>query len=120
MASITITEHQTRAIALADIADQARGYINAAQADNTRRAYRADWADFVAWCKAHDLAALPAAPETLALYLASLAERVKPATIQRRLSSIAQAHQAASHETPTKAAIVTSVNPRSFAMLAKL
>lgn len=109
MGSVTIIEHQTRAIALAEIADQARGYVEAAQADNTRRAYRADWANFTAWCDAHGLAALPAAPDTVALYLAAQADRVKPATIQRRLSSISQAHQAAGHETPTRAAIVRKV-----------
>lgn len=109
MTDVMILNHQTRAIALAEIADQARNYVAAAQADNTRRAYRSDWADFLAWCETHDLVSMPATPDTVALYLAALADRVKPATIQRRLSSISQAHQAAGHETPTKSAIVRKV-----------
>ena len=38
----------------------------------TERAYAHDWADFAAFCARHGLAALPAAPQTLALYLKSL------------------------------------------------
>ncbi len=80
---------------------RARDYAQQSRAANTRRAYRADWADFAAWCEAHALAALPAAPETVALYLADLADRRKTSTLQRRLSAISQAHKAADHESPT-------------------
>ena len=38
----------------------AAGYARDAHAEATRRAYRADWADFVAWCHAAALPALPA------------------------------------------------------------
>ncbi len=103
---IVIAEHQADAGELVAIADRTRGYIAGARADNTRRAYRADWADFVTWCGAHGFATLPAAPETIAMYLAALAERAKPATIQRRISAISRAHQAAGHEAPTRAAVV--------------
>jgi site-specific recombinase XerD len=52
------------------------------------------------------LACLPAAPETVAYYLAALAETHKPATLTRRISAISQAHQAAGHESPTHSALV--------------
>ncbi len=85
---------------------QARAYVEQARAANTLRGYRADWNHFTAWCAQHDLVPLPAAPETVALYLTMLADTHKCSTLQRRLSSISQAHQAAGHATPTQEAIV--------------
>ena len=38
----------------------ARGYIDAARAASTRKAYLADWARFSLWCRGRDAAALPA------------------------------------------------------------
>ncbi len=94
---------------LADLEEttaQARAYIDGAQAPATRRAYRADWRDFLAWCDARGLVALPAEPATVALYVSDLAPRRKYATIQRRISAISQAHQAAQFESPTHNLIV--------------
>ena len=75
--------------------------MGAAKAPATLRAYRSDWAHFEAWCGAHGADALPASPDTVALYLTDLARVAKPSTLQRRVSSISQAHQAAGHPTPT-------------------
>ena len=66
----------------------------------TLLAYRTDWAQFVSWCEQHEVSPLPAAPETVASYLADLARNYKPSTIQRRLSAISQAHKAAGHTSP--------------------
>lgn len=64
----------------------------------TRRAYRADWLDFLHFCHDQDLAALPANPASIALYLGAQVERGKAkTTIARRLSAIAHAHRQASH-----------------------
>ena len=49
------------------LALKTRQYLAAAKADNTRRAYRADWEDFESWCHQHGLDPLPAAVETVAL-----------------------------------------------------
>jgi site-specific recombinase XerD len=92
--------------ALAFIAEKAREYVRQAKAPNTRRAYRSDWEHFTAWCQARTLAALPAAPETVALYLSDLAAGFKASTLTRRVSAISQAHQMAGHESPTHAALV--------------
>ncbi|NTU85099.1 MAG: site-specific integrase [Chloroflexales bacterium] len=97
------------AAALAQAAQQARDYAEAAKAPNTRRAYQADWRAFTAWCEAHGRASLPATPETLILYISALAESRKVATIQRRLSSISVAHQLAGHPSPTHEAHVRTV-----------
>lgn len=94
---------------LQETADRAREYVRQSKAANTRRAYRADWEHFTSWCMSHGCTALPAAPETVALYLSDLAETHKPATLQRRLSAISQAHQVAGLETPTKHEGVRSV-----------
>ena len=76
-------------------------FIAAAKADATRRAYAADWRDFKFWCASHDLDALPATPENVAVYLSSLAGLGrKLSTIRRRCAAIAHFHQAAGHESP--------------------
>jgi len=93
------------AIVPGDIA-RTRAYIDAATAPNTRRAYRSDWDDFARWCAAHGLPSLPATPETVALYLAALAQMAKVSTVGRRLTAIAKAHRAAGYETPTKSEAV--------------
>jgi site-specific recombinase XerD len=94
---------------LADVAERTRDYVAAAKAPNTLRAYRADWRHFAGWCERHALESLPATPETVALYLSALAGQRRAATLQRRLSAISQAHQAAGLEPPTKAAAVRAV-----------
>jgi site-specific recombinase XerD len=61
---------------------------------NTLRAYKSDLADFQAFCRARDLVAVPATPQTLAQYVLSLLDRgLKPSTVLRRRASIAVAHQ---------------------------
>ena len=76
-------------------------YAVEAAASNTRRAYRADWADFSAWCAENERQALPASPVVLADYLAHLADSgLKASTIVRRCSGIARAHRLAGHRSP--------------------
>ena len=73
----------------------------------TRRAYRSDFGEFSAWCDAQGLAGLPAAPETIAAFLAAEAVRgVKAATIGRRVAAIRHAHKLAGHEPPTNSEVV--------------
>ncbi len=91
------------------LTEQARQYIQDSKAKNTRRAYRADWADFNLWCNEHRRIALPATPDTVALYLTSCAQGLKTSTIQRRLASISEAHKAAGHDSPTPSPVVRAV-----------
>jgi site-specific recombinase XerD len=66
------------------------------KASSTLRAYRTDLRDFNEYCQAQGSTALPAAPDTIARYLAALVERgYKPSTILRRRASIARAHRLA-------------------------
>ncbi|MBC7545211.1 MAG: tyrosine-type recombinase/integrase [Candidatus Sericytochromatia bacterium] len=94
---------------LAEVLHEARRYAELAKAANTRKAYQADWRLFTAWCQRRQCSALPAGPETVALYLTDHADRLKPATLQRHLATISQAHQLAGYETPTKSAMVRLV-----------
>ena len=94
---------------LADIADRASAFAHRSKAENTIRAYRSDWCHFEGWCKAHGQSALPATPETVAMYVTDLSTTHKTATITRRISAISQAHQIAGLETPTKSSQVRLV-----------
>jgi integrase len=96
-------------VPLATLGEQARAYAESGPADNTRRAYRTDWLAFTAWCAARELAPLPAAPATLALYLTDQADVLKVSTLQRRLVAIAQAHRLKGHASPTEDAAVKAV-----------
>lgn len=69
---------------------------------STERAYRADFADFAAWCDARRCAAMPADPAEVAAYLTDLARRVAPATVARRLAGISAAHRHAALPSPRR------------------
>ncbi len=81
---------------LADLADRARAYVEAASSANTRRAYRADWKHFSGWCRRQGLAPMPPLAQTVGLYITACAAGTvsgdgKPnsvSTIERRLSSL--------------------------------
>jgi site-specific recombinase XerD len=93
---------QHHAARLKDIGADATKYLQQSRAQNTRRAYRADWADFDGWCSKYRRVSLPAAPDTVAYYLADRSQTLKTSTLQRRLATISEAHRAADHESPTK------------------
>lgn len=86
--------------------DEAKNYMRASKAENTIRAYRSDWSIFSTWCDDRGVPSLPAAPETLAVYLASAARTLKPSTLTRRCSSISIAHEMAGYESPTRNIVV--------------
>jgi integrase len=74
------------------------------RAANTRASYGWDWLDFERWCSAAGKTPLPAAGETLPLYLVDLARRGRAvATLRRRVSSIAARHLAAGLPSPASA-----------------
>jgi site-specific recombinase XerD len=105
-----ITESPAETLSrLEEVGQKASEYLHQAKAPNTRRAYRADWADFLAWCKQYRRTPLPAWPETVAYYLADRSARLKVSTLERRLATIAEAHRAAGHESPTRHAQVRLV-----------
>lgn len=80
----------------------ASAYRRRAKADNTIRAYESDGRQFDAWCETRGLDALPAWPEAVATYLASLAQAGKAdSTIGRHLAAIGWRHRQAGEVPPT-------------------
>jgi site-specific recombinase XerD len=75
----------------------------AEKAASTRKAYGTDYRLFKAWCDAKGVSSLPAAPETVAAYIAAEAQTAKPSTISRRVAAIRYAHKLAGIQTPTDA-----------------
>jgi site-specific recombinase XerD len=102
----TLVQIRNEGADIVPLPERVREYIRASKAENTLRGYQSDWRDFCAWCESCGLGPLPAAPETVAAYIAECAGRLKPGSIQRRLNAIAEAHKAMGAESPTSAGIV--------------
>lgn len=84
-------------------ADLVRSYLSNVRSESTRLAYASDWKDFSAWCQKHGVVALPAAPQTVMLYLGSLgAAGRKLNTIGRRMAALRQVHRAAGYASPSE------------------
>jgi site-specific recombinase XerD len=75
----------------------------AEKAPSTRKAYGTDFRIFREWCEARSVAAFPAAPETVAAYLAAQAATSKASTLGRRVAAIRYAHKLAGLVLPTDA-----------------
>ena len=106
----TLTTYAAAPLATLDsLAEQAHAYAEQSRSANTRRAYHSDWAHFAAWAADRLLAALPAEPATLALYLTDCAATLAVATLTRRLAAISQAHQIAGYSSPAQHEHVRSV-----------
>lgn len=70
------------------------------RAPSTRAGYESDWGDFRRWCEAAGRAALPAAAETLELYLVDRGHRLKVTTLERRAAAVAYMHVQARYASP--------------------
>lgn len=100
---------ETSLVRPTDLAERARTFATASRSTSTLTAYESDWRHFVAWTAEHGLEALPADPETVALYATDLADTFKPSTIGRRMAAISVTHQHAGYASPTQDASVRSV-----------
>ncbi|TKA84159.1 tyrosine-type recombinase/integrase [Sulfitobacter sp. 15WGC] len=75
--------------------DMARDYAKGSTAENTNKAYAADWKHFARWCRLKGTPTLPPSPEMIGLYLTDLADPtgatppLSVSTIERRLSGLA-------------------------------
>jgi site-specific recombinase XerD len=106
---------------LRDLADDAISYHEEALSENTRRAYRSAWEDFLLFCENKEFQPLPAAPGTVALYLSFLARKIdhetgeiikeglSVPTLEQRLSAIKHFHKEGGHESPTSTRAVKKV-----------
>jgi integrase len=98
-----------RSLAVDDLIDQAKVYVEGAQAENTRRSHAAGIRSFAAFCAAHGLRALPADPQTVALYATHLAASKRLSTIRVRLAAISVWHQRAGFESPCSHRLVREI-----------
>jgi integrase len=80
----------------------AMAYVAACRAPRTLAEYAGQWRRFERWARERGRASLPCAPDTLALYLSQLAQRLKVASISMALSAIAHRHTTAGLEAPTR------------------
>ena len=76
--------------------------LSNAKADNTLRAYKADYRDFLEFCAKHSFKSMPTEPKIVALYLTHLSKYSKFSTLKRRLASISVIHKLKGHYIDTK------------------
>jgi len=82
-------------------------YASHSKSQATIKSYAAGWRDFLLFSELRQLRALPASEQTVADYLAYLADNgYKAATIATRLVVISQAHKAENMSSPTAASLV--------------
>jgi integrase len=85
------------------LVESAREYARDALAKRTQDAYARAWAGFEAWCVAKDVQSLPGAPETVAVWMAALADGEggrKPlsrSSIDQAFSAVIMVHRDAGH-----------------------
>ncbi len=93
--AIALPSHVAGSGTLDRLVDTARDYAKASTAENTNKAYAADWKHFARWCRMKGTDPLPPSPEMIGLYLTDLAAPTGPSpalsvsTIDRRLSGLA-------------------------------
>ena len=105
----TIVELPMPAASFAEAEAAAADYRRAARADNTRRAYRSGVAAFTEWCAAHAQVALPAAPATVAAFLAAEAGRgLAVNTLRLRHAALRYLHLLAGYPPPTASPLVSA------------
>lgn len=91
--------------------EAAQRFEELSRAENTRRAYASDWADFVNYCERHNFPYLPSTDRAVELYISYLAYVRQPkalnqSTIARRLAAIAAKHRDSGFISPTEMPVV--------------
>jgi integrase len=99
----------------AGLAEAVNDYMTAARAPETNRAYGRAWAEFEAWCAAHQLQTLPASPTTVAAWMAALASGAsgrRPlvrASINQALSAVIRRHHLAGEALDRKQPVIAEM-----------
>ena len=76
------------------------------KAQNTLRAYQADFRDFSSFCMKNGFKEMPTEPKILSLYLTHLSSNSKYSTLKRRIASIGVLHKIKGHYIDTKHPII--------------
>ena len=80
--------------------------LKSSKANNTLRAYKADFRDFCAFCAKHGFNSIPSEPKAISLYLTHLSANSKISTLRRRLVSIGVVHRLKGHYLDTKHPVI--------------
>jgi hypothetical protein len=86
----------------AEFPDEVMAELQRGRSAVTKRHYEIDVLHWKAWCKEHEVPALPAEPATLASYILTL----KPTTVVRRLAALAAWHSRSGYLLPRKSPLV--------------
>jgi site-specific recombinase XerD len=98
-----LTGTLSHALIPAEEQDTLRTFAENEKAASTRKCYQKDYATFEAWCGEKGLVPLPAAPATVARFIAFCASEGKSvSTIGRRLAGISYAHKLAKQGNPSR------------------
>jgi len=81
--------------------------LKSSKANNTLRAYKADFRDFALFCQQNGFVSMPSEPKIITLYLTHLSKSSKFSTLKRRLASISVIHKLNGHYLDTKHPIIT-------------
>ncbi|WP_284948050.1 site-specific integrase [Acidisoma cladoniae] len=81
---------------------RSQAYQSAADAPATLRAYKADLANFKAWCVERKLDPMPSTAEVVGAYLADAGRGYALSTLRRRVAAIARAHRIAKQPLDTR------------------
>jgi len=82
--------------------DEIFGKFDGAFADNTIRAYRSDFEQYIKWCAFKNIPPIPATAGNLAIYVDELTHTCKSATIRRRVNSLGTIFKLSRHPDPSK------------------
>jgi integrase len=103
--AVNCTEHTTSVNGAVDCtarpSDRVLGFVRDSLSATTRRAYIQDLDHFLRWG-----GVIPAQDAMVANYLASHANSLSVATLERRIASIAKAHVSQSYTSPTRSELV--------------
>ena len=87
--------------------DQTLNNLKSSKSNNTIRAYKSDFKDFLAFCTKNGLKSFPTESNILSLYITYLSSKgAKISTLRRRLVSIGVIHKLKGHYLDTKHPII--------------
>ena len=81
--------------------------LRSSKAQNTLRAYKADYKDFASFCVKNGFKSMPSEPKVITLYLTNLSKTSKFSTLKRRLASISVIHKISGHYIDVKHPMIT-------------
>jgi site-specific recombinase XerD len=81
--------------------------LKSSKANNTLRAYKADYKDFASFCISNGFKTMPSEPKIITLYLTHLSKSCKFSTLKRRLASISVIHKLSGHYIDIKNPMIT-------------